>query len=58
MGDGSREERRETGDGWIQGEIYEGENVFERTAIIEWALRTNNGWMDDGGRETKDEWQG
>lgn len=40
---------RQTGDGWIEGEIDEGENVFERTVIIEWALRTRNRWMDDGG---------
>lgn len=34
--DGSREEQ-------MRGKM------FERTAIIDWALRTSNGWMDDGG---------
>lgn len=48
-------------DGCIEGETDEGENVFERTAIIDWALRISNGWMDDGGtdggREVEDEWR-
>lgn len=31
----------------LQGEgIDEGENMLERTDIIDWALRTSNGWMD------------
>lgn len=42
------------GDGWIEGETDEGENVFERTAIIDWALRISNGWMDDRGRARRE----
>lgn len=40
----------------MEGESDEGENVLERAVIIDWASRTRNRWMDDEGRDVKDEW--
>lgn len=47
------EGRRGTADGWIAGETDEGENAFESTVIIDWALRTSNRWVDGGGASSE-----